>query len=72
MIRKHLLSTATLALLLSGPLAAQDTATQASAAPAMTPEMQAMMQAYQKAGTPGAEHKQLAAMAGSYDLTVKA
>lgn len=71
MIRKHLLSTATLALLLSGSLAAQDTATQASAAPAMTPEMQAMMQAYQKAGTPGAEHQRLAAMAGNYDLTVK-
>ena len=74
MIRKHVLSltVATLTLLLSGPLAAQDTAVQSSAAPPMTPEMQAMMQAYQKAGTPGAEHKQLAAMAGSYDLTVKA
>lgn len=72
MIRKHALSTTTLALLLSGPLAAQDTAVQSSAAPAMTPEMQAMMQAYQKAGAPGAEHRKLAAMAGSYDLTVKA
>ena len=63
MIRKHALSATALALLLSGPLAAQETA---------TPEMQAMMQAYQKAGTPGAEHRQLAAMAGTYDLTVKA
>jgi hypothetical protein len=67
MIRKHALSVTALALLLSGPLAAQE-----AAAPAMKPEQQAMMEAYQKAGTPGAEHKQLAAMAGTYDLTVKA
>ena len=69
MIRKHALSIAALALLLSGPLAAQDTS---SAAPAMTPEMQAMMETYQKAGTPGVKHQKLAAMAGTYDLTVKA
>jgi hypothetical protein len=67
MIRKHALSVTALVLLLSGPLAAQE-----AAAPAMKPEQQAMMEAYQKAGTPGAEHKQLAAMAGTYDLTVKA
>jgi len=72
MTRKHALSVTALALLLSSPLAAQDTATQGSAAPAMTPGQQAMMEAYQKAGTPGAEHKRLAAMAGTYDLTVKA
>lgn len=67
MIRKHTLSATALALLLSGPVAAQETA-----APQMTPEMQAMMEAYQKAGTPGAEHQKLAATAGTYDLTVKA
>lgn len=67
MIRKHALSMTALALLLSAPLAAQETA-----APKMTPEMQATMEAYQKAGTPGAEHRRLAAMAGTYDLTVKA
>ncbi len=72
MIRKHALSMTALALLLSGPLAAQDTTLQSSTAPPMTPEMQAMMEAYQKAGTPGEEHKKLAAMAGTYDLTVKA
>lgn len=59
-----MLSTA-LALLLAGPLAAQE------GAPQMTPEMQAMMEAYQKAGTPGAEHQHLASMAGTYDLTIK-
>jgi hypothetical protein len=37
----------------------------------MTPEMKAMMEAFQKAGTPGAEHRQLATLAGTYDLTVK-
>lgn len=39
--------------------------------PPMTPEMQAMMEAFQKAGTPGAEHQKLASLAGTYDLTVK-
>ena len=68
MIRKHVLSMTALALLCSAPLAAQE----AAAPPAMSPEMQAMMEAYQKAGTPGAEHKKLAAMAGTYDLTIKA
>ena len=67
MIRAHVLSIATTALLSSAPLAAQE----AAAPQQMTPEMQAMMEAYQKAGTPGAEHQKLAAMAGTYDLTVK-
>ena len=53
--------------MLSGPLAAQQAAEHK-----MSPEQQAMMEAYQKAGTPGTEHKQLAAMAGTCDLTVKA
>ena len=50
MIRKHPLFATLTALLLAGPAMAQETA-----APQMTPEMQAMMAAYQKAGTPGAE-----------------
>lgn len=37
----------------------------------MTPEQQAQMEAYQKAGTPGAAHEQLAKMAGTYDMVVK-
>lgn len=65
MSRNHALSLSALALLCSGTLAAQE------ATPPMTPEMQAMMAAYQKAGTPGTEHQKLAAMAGTYDLTVK-
>jgi len=39
--------------------------------PKMTPEQQAEMEAYMKAGTPGAPHQALAAQAGSYDLKVK-
>lgn len=66
MQRKHLLSTTLLTLLAAGPAVAQQ-----EGAPQMTPEMQAMMAAYQKAGTPGAEHAHLASMAGSYDLSIK-
>lgn len=39
--------------------------------PQMTPEQQAMMDAYMKAGAPGAPHQALAATAGSYDVKVK-
>ena len=37
----------------------------------MTPEQKAEMELYMKAGTPGAPHESLAAMAGSYDLAIK-
>ena len=48
--------------LLAIPAAAQHEHHQkAGEAPAMTPEQQAMMEAYQKAGTPGEAHKALAA-----------
>lgn len=40
--------------------------------PAMTPEQQAEMQAYMKAGTPGEQHAALAKTAGDYDLSIKA
>jgi hypothetical protein len=39
--------------------------------PQMTPEQKAEMEAYMKAGTPGAPHKALASTAGSYDLMIK-
>lgn len=39
--------------------------------PEMTPEQQAEMEAYMKAGTPGAPHQALASTAGSYDLQIK-
>ena len=38
---------------------------------AMTPEQKAEMEAYMKAGTPGAPHKFMAGTAGSYDCKVK-
>ncbi len=37
----------------------------------MTPEQMAEMQAYMKAGTPGAPHEALASTTGSYDLEIK-
>lgn len=45
----------------------------AAAAEPPTPsaEEQAAMEAYQKAAAPGPEHAQLAAMAGTYDMTVR-
>jgi hypothetical protein len=57
-----------LALAAALPAAASDAAKSAPAK--MTPEQQAMMEAYQKAGAPGAEHARLAKMEGSYDLTI--
>ncbi len=39
--------------------------------PPMTPEQKAEMEAYMKAGTPGAPHQWLASTAGSYDLKIK-
>lgn len=56
--------TAALAALLcaAGPIAAQD------AAPQPDPQMQAMMEAWQKAATPGPQHRQLAEhFAGTWD-----
>jgi hypothetical protein len=37
----------------------------------MTPQQKAEMDAYMKAGTPGAPHQTLASMAGQYDVKVK-
>ena len=39
--------------------------------PQMTPEQKAEMEAYMKAGTPGAPHQALASSAGSYDLKMR-
>ncbi len=39
--------------------------------PQMTPEQMAEMEAYMKAGTPGAPHQALASTTGSYDLKIK-
>ncbi|MGE3666385.1 MAG: DUF1579 family protein [Steroidobacteraceae bacterium] len=40
-------------------------------APKLTPAQQAEMEAYEKAGRPGAPHAALAATAGSYDLALR-
>ena len=52
-------------------LVATSTLAQENKPPAMTPEQMAEMQAYMKAGTPGAQHQMLASTAGTYDLKVK-
>lgn len=39
--------------------------------PQMTPEQKAEMEAYMKAGTPGAQHQWLASIAGTYDLKIR-
>jgi hypothetical protein len=62
---RHLLPLS-LALAFAVPVAAQD-----KNAPKMTPEQQAEMDAYIKAGTPGDVHAGLAKSAGSYDLSIK-
>ena len=61
---------------ISGPLLAACTILAAATAiaqdpqgqPKLTPEQQAEMEAFAKAGTPGAPHQALAATAGNYDL----
>lgn len=53
-----------LSLCLSMPLHAQD-------APKVSPEEAAMMEAYQKAGTPGVAHTGLAATAGEYTVVIR-
>lgn len=57
---------AALPLLLALPALAQD-----QKPPEMTPEQQAEMEAYTKAGTPGAAHAALARTVGTYDIAVK-
>ncbi len=39
--------------------------------PQMTPEQMADMEAYRKAGTPGAQHQSMASTAGNYSLKIK-
>jgi hypothetical protein len=61
----------TAALVLSGALQAQDKAKKAAAKPAGPPDQQAMMDAMQKAATPGDMHKKLADMVGTFDADVR-
>jgi len=61
------------AILITGAvlLGATVSAEQAQEAPKMTPEQAAEFEAYQKAGTPGEQHKALAATAGQYTIKSK-
>jgi hypothetical protein len=58
---------ATVVVALVTPVIAQ----QGQKQPEMTPAQKAEMEAYMKAGTPGAPHQALASTAGSYDLRIK-
>jgi hypothetical protein len=64
MFRLPALALLPLSLCLSMPLHAQD-------APKVSPEEAAMMEAYQKAGTPGPAHAGLAATAGEYTVVIR-
>ena len=59
-----------LALAAALPALAQDAPSQGTP-PKMSPEEAAMMEAYQKAGTPGAPHAAMAKMEGTYDLKIR-
>ena len=64
----RVLTTAVTAVVL---LAAAALAPASAQPPDMTPEQMAEMEAYMKAGTPGAPHEALASSVGNYDLVVK-
>ena len=61
------LMTAAVVVLLAAPAFAQGGKEQ----PPMTPEQKAEMEAYMKAGAPGAQHQWLASIAGTYDLKIR-
>jgi len=62
------LLTLTTAVLLATSALAQGNGTEP---PQMTPEQKAEMEAYAKAGAPGAPHQSMASMAGTYKLSIK-
>jgi hypothetical protein len=71
MIRSPKTTLLALALAAALPAAANQEAAKPAAAPQMTAEQKAMMEAYQKAGMPGAAHAQLQKMEGTYDVSIK-
>lgn len=66
MTRRSTLATLALCLFVAWPLAGQEETQEYE-----SPEMAEMMEAYTKAGTPGAPHELLARTAGTWDVTVK-
>lgn len=69
--RARLAAKALLAVTLVPALVTAALAQDSGKMPEMTPQQQAEMEAYMKAGTPGEPHKALAAMAGTYDLIIR-
>lgn len=68
--RPALIATLALLCLAVAPLAADHHAQEAPAMPEMDAEMMAMMEAWQKAGTPGEPHQAMASRAGSWKMTI--
>jgi len=68
MVRKLAGTILTITVVLLAPLAL---AQEGNEPPQMTPEQMAEMEAYMKAGTPGAPHQAMASTVGSYDLKIK-
>jgi hypothetical protein len=68
---KRILARSLLAATAVVALASLATAQQGQKQPEMTPAHKAEMEAYMKAGTPGAPHQALASSAGTYDLKIK-
>jgi hypothetical protein len=62
-MRSKILVTSILVLICTLPLAAQE--------PQMSPEQMKMMEAMQKAGTPGSAHEMLSPMVGTWDTQMK-
>ena len=70
MCARAILSTAAI-LVLAATAAAVPALAQEGEMPELTPEQQAEMEAYMKAGTPGPQHAMLAKEVGAYDVTMK-
>ncbi len=64
MRRPVLVPLLSLALLVATPVLAQES-------PAMSPEQQAAMEAFAKAGTPGPQHARMATKAGNYRMEIR-
>ena len=67
----HKLAARLCTIAIAAALLAAPALAQAAQEPQMTPEQKAEMEAYMKAGTPGAPHKALAGTVGTYDVKIK-
>ena len=71
MSARTMMRTAVILMLALAVAIAPALAQEAGEMPEMTPEQQAQMEAYKKAGTPGPQHEALAQEVGTYDVVMK-